>query len=106
MKDGIPEKDIQKLPTYKLPFYEKDVSHETLFDVHGEDPLFLRPADVDRLYCIPISTIYDWISHQPETHFPAFKIVTKLENKRRMVLIPKKLLDEWLIEHGTLARNK
>ncbi len=69
-----PEKEEQKLPTYQLPFVEKPATHDELFDVHGDDPLFLRPADMDRLYGMPAATIYELIADQPVTHFPAIKM--------------------------------
>jgi len=77
-----------------------------VFGLRGENPILLRPADVERLYGIPASTVYDWIHEQPETHFPAVKMVVKSESKRRMILIPKQLLDEWIVEHSTLMRVK
>ena len=98
--------DAQIQPTYTLPFGEKPVSHDVVFGLKGENPILLRPADVQRLYGIPASTVYDWIHEQPETHFPAVKLVVKSENKRRMILIPKQLLDEWIVDHSTLMRVK
>lgn len=92
--------------TYTLPFVEKHATHDEIFGVNGENPLLLRPLDVERLYGIPASTIYDWIHEQPETHFPAFKLAVKGESKRRLVLIPKRLLDAWIVERSTLARVK
>lgn len=92
--------------TYTLPFGERAVTHEEVFAICGEDPLFLRPADIHRLYGIPISTVYDWISEQPLTHFPAIKLVVKDEGKRRLVLVPKQLLDQWIIDHSTLMKVK
>ena len=93
-------------PTYTLPFGEKPVSHDSVFGLKGENPILLRPNDIERLYGIPASTVYDWIHAQPETHFPAVKLVVKSENKRRMILIPKQLLDEWIVNHSTLMRVK
>lgn len=89
---------------YQLPFGSGPVSHEQIFGALGENPILLRPVDVERLYGIPASTVYDWIHEQPETHFPAFKLAVKGESKRRLVLIPKQLLDEWIVEHSTLQR--
>ena len=97
---------VLDMPTYDLPFGEKPADHETIFSLKGDNPVFLRPNDIERLYGIPASTVYDWIHAQPETHFPAVKLVVKSENKRRMVLIPKRLLDEWIVEHSTLMKNK
>ena len=109
MKKGIinsvPE-EVPFQPTYTLPFGEKPVSHDEVFGLRGENPILLRPNDIERLYGIPASTVYDWIHAQPETHFPAVKLVVKSENKRRMILIPKQLLDEWIVEHSTLMRVK
>ncbi len=82
------------------------MSHDEVFGLRGENPILLRPNDIERLYGIPASTVYDWIHAQPETHFPAVKLVVKSENKRRMILIPKQLLDEWIVEHSTLMRVK
>jgi hypothetical protein len=95
---SVPE-DVPIQPTYTLPFGENPVSHDVVFGLRGEDPILLRPNNIERLYGIPASTVYDWIHAQPETHFPAIKLVVKSENKRRMILIPKQLLDEWIVEH-------
>ena len=100
-----PEKIIES-PTYLFPFAENSASHETIFTVQADNPVFLRPDDVERLYGIPASTVYDWIKEQPETHFPAVKLAVKEDRKRRLVLIPKRLLDEWIVEHSTLMRQK
>jgi hypothetical protein len=93
-------------PSYSLPFVEKCASHEEIFSVQGENPVFLRPGDIERIYNIPASTVYDWIHEQPETHFPAVKLAVKNDSKRRLVLIPKRLFDEWIVEHSTLMREK
>ena len=103
--NSVPE-DVPIQPTYTLPFGEKPVSHDVVFGLRGENPILLRPNDIERLYGIPASTVYDWIHAQPETHFPAVKLVVKSENKRRMILIPKQLLDEWIVDHSTLMRVK
>lgn len=100
-----PEKEEQKLPTYQLPFVEKPATHDELFDVHGDDPLFLRPADMDRLYGMPAATIYELIADQPVTHFPAIKMHLREDSKRAVILIPKRLFDEWLVEHSNLIKN-
>ncbi len=42
----------------------------------------MRPMDVESLYGIPASTVYDWIHDQAETHFPAFKLAVKDESKQ------------------------
>ena len=94
------------IKTYLIPFGEKPVAHEDVFGVHGEDPLFLRPASVEKIYGIPASTVYDWIHEQSITHFPAVKLAVKDESKRRLVLIPKRLLDQWIIDHSTLMKNE
>jgi hypothetical protein len=98
--------DFPIQPTYTIPFFDKTVTHDAVFGLKGENPLLLRPADVERFYGIPVSTVYDWIKEQPITHFPAFKLAVTEESKRRLVLIPKQLLDEWIVEHSTLMRNK
>jgi len=92
------------LPSYRLPFVDNPVRRDDLFDANGENPIFLRPADVEKLYGIPASTVYDWIADQPTTGFPAVKIAVKDESKRRLVLIPKRLLDEWLIGRSNLQK--
>lgn len=94
------------MPTYLFPFAEKEASHDTIFTVQGENPVFLRPGDIERIYGIPASTVYDLIHDQPETHFPAVKLAIKDDSKRRLVLIPKRLLDEWIVDHSTLMRQK
>jgi hypothetical protein len=94
------------IPTYRHPFGETSVAHDTLFDFEGNNPIFLRPADIERFYGIPVSTVYDWIHEQPTTHFPAVKLAINEDRKRRLVLIPKRLMDEWIIEHSTLMREK
>ena len=93
-------------PSYQIPFVTEPVAHRTIFDHQADNPVFLRPADVEKLYGIPASTVYDWIHDQAQTGFPVIKLVVKDESKRRMVLIPKRLLDEWIIEHSTLMKNK
>lgn len=90
--------------SYKIPFVDVTVSHETVFQIQNQEPVFLRPADVERLYGIPISTIYDLIADQPTTQFPAIKLITSEGKKRHTVLIPKKLLDKWIIDHSTLKQ--
>ena len=89
---------------YKIPFVEQLVSHEDIFTIHGNDPIFYRPADVERIYGIPVSTISDLISEQPTTQFPAFKVTLKDGSKRALIFIPKRALDEWLVEHSNLTR--
>ena len=92
------EANNQKPISYTLPFVDNPVAHETVFELRGENPILLRPTDVERLYGIPASTVYDWIHDQAETHFPCIKLAVKDESKRRLVLIPKQLLDEWIVE--------
>ncbi len=104
--NASPENSPQQDAKYRLPFIEEPVDHSTLFGIRGEDPLFLRPGDIERVYNIPASTIYDWIHEQPETHFPAVKVAVRDESKRRLVLIPKKLFDQWIIEHATIEKLK
>jgi hypothetical protein len=107
MKNGqSSEKEKEPQITYQLPFIDTPATHEEIFEVHKDDPLFLRPADIERLYCIPASTIYDWVHQQPETHFPAIKFYTKEDSKRGMVFIPKRLFDQWLVDHSNLMKNK
>ncbi len=56
--------DVPIQQTYTIPFMEKPVSHNSVFGLRGENPIFLRPGDVERLYGIPASTVYDWIKEQ------------------------------------------
>jgi len=88
---------------YKFPFIDDPVSHEELFNIHGENPLFLRPADVERLYGIPVATVYELADDQINTKFPAFKMAYRKDSKRRPLFISKPLLDKWLIEHSNLT---
>jgi len=96
------EKPVE--PSYQLPFFERSVTHSEVFNIEGDNPLFLRPVDIHKFYAIPASTIYDWISQQPTTKFPSIKFYAAEENKRGIVLIPKRLFDQWLIEHTNLMK--
>ena len=97
-----PQAPSPPVKRYRLPLCGVVLSERDLWGAE-EKPVLLRPKDLERLYGIPLASVYDLVYRASEMKDPLPFI--KLERK---TLIPRAAFETWVLNqaHVTEVENE